>query len=273
MTARQPVRSLVPASSGYQRAPRLEPRLDEAAQCATGDIEPTMDLHVEHRTLQRQAVEKLRNAILAGHFKPGDRLVESKLCAMLGISRASVREALRGLEAERLIEIIPNRGPKIPVMTWERAEQIYQVRALLEGEAAARAAVRASKQDIATLEAACREFVSAARKDDIPGCIETTSDFYATMLHCSANSVIAELLSGLNARINFLRGRSMSLKGRTKFSAREMKAIAAAIKLKDPDRARRAAVRHVEQARLAAKSYYSDHYAAGAEAARPKRAK
>ena len=232
-----------------------------------------MDLHVEHQTLQRQAVEKLRNAILAGYFKPGDRLVESKLCAMLGISRASVREALRGLEAERLIEIIPNRGPKIPVMTWEQTEQIYQVRSLLEGEAAARAATRASRQDIVELEAACRAFVTAAKQDDITGCIKATSDFYGTILRSSANSVIAEILSGLNARINFLRGKSMSLKGRTKFSAREMKAIVAAIKSGDPDRARKAATDHVEQARLAAKSHDADHNSAVTKATRDTRAK
>jgi DNA-binding GntR family transcriptional regulator len=232
-----------------------------------------MDLHVEHQTLQRQAVEKLRNAILAGYFKPGDRLVESKLCAMLGISRASVREALRGLEAERLIEIIPNRGPKIPVMTWEQAEQIYQVRSLLEGEAAARAATRASRQDIVKLEAACRAFVMAAKQDDITGCIKATSDFYRTMLQSSANSVIAEILSGLNARINFLRGKSMSLKGRTKFSAREMKAIVVAIKSGDPNRARKAATDHVEQARLAAKSHDADRNSAVTKATRDTRAK
>lgn len=217
-----------------------------------------MDLHVEHQTLQRQAVEKLRNAILAGHFQPGDRLVEAKLCAMLGISRASLREALRGLEAERLIEIIPNRGPKIPVVSWEQAEQIYQVRALLEGEAAARSASRATKQDIAKLEKACREFASSAHAENMVGCIKATSDFYAAILQSSANAVITEVLSGLNARINFLRGKSMSLKGRTKFSAREMKAILAAIKSGDPDRARKAATDHVEEARLAAKSHYAD---------------
>lgn len=224
------------------------------------DIEAAMDLHVEHQTLQRQAVEKLRTAILAGHFKPGDRLVEAKLCAMLGISRASLREALRGLEAERLIEIIPNRGPRIPVVTWEQAEQIYQVRSLLEGEVAARAAARATKQDVAKLEEACRAFTAAAKQGSMPGCLKATSDFYGTILQCSGNTVVAEILSGLNARINFLRGQSMSLKGRTKFSAREMKAILAAIKSGDSDSARKAAVDHVEQARLAAKSHYADQH-------------
>jgi DNA-binding GntR family transcriptional regulator len=221
-----------------------------------------MDLRVEHQTLQRQAVEKLRNAILAGHFQPGDKLVEVRLCAMLGISRPSLREALRGLEAERLIEIIPNRGPQIPVVSWEQAEQIYQVRSLLEGEAAALSAVRATRDDIAGLEEACSAFNRAASDEDVVGCIAATSDFYRIILRCSGNSIIEQILSGLHARINFLRGKSMSLKGRTRFSLREMKAIVSGIKAKDPALARKAAAAHVEQARLAAKLHYEENASA-----------
>ena len=84
-----------------------------------------MDLRVSPRTVQQETVEKLRVAILAGMFQPGARLVEAELCKMLGISRPSVREALRSLEAQRLVAIVPNRGPQIPIITWEEAEQIY----------------------------------------------------------------------------------------------------------------------------------------------------
>src|SRR5512138_1076944 len=96
-----------------------------------------MDLEVFPRTVRQEAVEKLRAAILAGRFQPGDRLVEADLCKVLGVSRPSLREALRSLEAERLIAIVPNRGPQIPIVSWTEAEEIYHVRALLEGEAAA----------------------------------------------------------------------------------------------------------------------------------------
>ena len=101
-----------------------------------------IDLRVLPKTVQQITVEKLRGAILSGMFKPGERLLEAQLCEMLGVSRPSVREALRSLEAERLVTLVPNKGPHIPIVTWEQATEIYQVRALLESEAAARAAGR-----------------------------------------------------------------------------------------------------------------------------------
>ena len=215
-----------------------------------------MDLRVEPQSLQRRAVEKLRSAILSGHFKPGDRLVEARLCESLGISRASVRESLRALEAERLIEIVPNRGPQIPIITWHQAEQIYQVRALLEGEAAALCAERIDKDGVIKLNKACDSFKLAAENANVEECIKATAEFYKVILSYSDNVIIEEILASLNARINFLRGRSMSMKGRTQFSLREMRAIAQAIKNKTPAAARRAAIDHVEKARMAAKSHY-----------------
>src|SRR5690349_13762377 len=84
-------------------------------------------------TLRLQVEEKLRNAIAAGRFKPGERLVERDLCARLDVSRALIREALRQLEAEGLIVAVPHRGPVVASITVEEARQIYAVRALLEG--------------------------------------------------------------------------------------------------------------------------------------------
>ncbi len=86
-----------------------------------------IDLRVRPNTVQNQTVEKLREAILAGVFKPGDRLVEAQLCSMLGVSRPSVREALRSLAAERLVAFVPNRGTQIPLLPWSEARDIYHV--------------------------------------------------------------------------------------------------------------------------------------------------
>lgn len=218
---------------------------------------PSIDLRVEHQSLQRQAVDKLRQAILAGVFQPGDRLVEARLCDMLGISRASVREALRSLEAERLIEIIPNKGPQIPIITWEQAEQIYEVRSLLEGRAAANCAKRAQPEDIRRLEAAIDAFRVAAEARDMAASIMATSDFYATILRAGGNAVIEQFLNTLHVRVSFLRARSMSLEGRAQVSHDEMAAILVAIRAQDPAAAQKAAERHVDQARRAAKRHYA----------------
>ena len=84
-----------------------------------------MELAVEPKTVLRQAVENMRMAIVEGMFKPGERLVETDLCERLRISRPSLREALRTLEAERLIVIAPNRGPSVAVLLGNRAADLY----------------------------------------------------------------------------------------------------------------------------------------------------
>ncbi|MET0220042.1 MAG: GntR family transcriptional regulator, partial [Tardiphaga sp.] len=163
---------------------------------------------------------------------------------------------LRSLEAERLIEIIPNRGPLVPVLTWEHATEIYHVRALLEGEAACLAARRATGEDLRHMRASLAAFGRAVRAEDAAGEIKSTAEFYGHILRVCGNRVIEQTLSGLLARINFLRGKSMSQRGRARLSLREMKAIYQAIEAKDGAMARAAAIRHVDQAHVAAKAAF-----------------
>jgi DNA-binding GntR family transcriptional regulator len=215
-----------------------------------------MELRVSIQTVRQQAVEKLRAAILAGIFKPGDRLVEADLCARVGVSRPSLREALRSLEAEGLVIIIPNRGPQIPVLTWEQAEEIYQVRALLEGEAAALCARRAAREHHEGMRAALAAFEKAVRNNDGAGRLSSTADFYRIMQQGGGNSLIEDLLQRLMARINFLRAQSMSRAGRAKFSLREMRAIFQAVVRGDSRSARKAAEIHVQNASAAARATF-----------------
>jgi GntR family transcriptional regulator, trigonelline degradation regulator len=217
----------------------------------------THKLRISPKTVQNQIVEKLQDAIIEGTFKPGERLVEAGLCEMLGVSRPSIREALRTLEAKRLVEIIPNRGPQIPVLTWEHATEIYQVRALLEGEASFIAAQRATTDDLKLLRASLAAFDAAMRTHDMSAEIASTAEFYGHLMRICGNRIIEETLSGLLARVNFLRSRSMSQPGRTKFSLREMKAIYQAIAAKDGDAARSAAVKHVENAHMSANAAFN----------------
>jgi len=215
-----------------------------------------LDLRIAPRTVQQEVVEKLRHAILSGYFQPGSRLVESQLCGSLGVSRPSLREALRSLQAERLVEIVPNGGPQIPVLSWRDAEEIYEVRELLEGEAAARCAETIAKVDLEKLAESLDAFRRAFRRNDPIGRINTASDFYAIILRNCGNKIIEQVQGSLLARVNFLRARSMSLPDRGKSSYEEMNAIYVAIKNGDAKKAREAARRHVENARNAAKKAF-----------------
>lgn len=212
-----------------------------------------LDLRVTPRTVQQEVVEKLRFAILSGVFQPGSRLVESQLCGSLGVSRPSLREALRSLQAERLIEIVPNRGPQIPVLSWRDAEEIYEVRELLEGEAAARCATTIKELDLEELSDQLERFRRACRRNDPVERINTATEFYAIILRNCGNKIIEQVEGGLLARVNFLRARSMSLPNRVKDSYEEMNAIYIAIKNHDAEKARKAARRHVVNARNSAK--------------------
>jgi DNA-binding GntR family transcriptional regulator len=173
-----------------------------------------------------------------------------------------VREALRRLEAEKLVTLVPNKGPSVATITWQEAEQIYDVRALLEGEAAALFAARVSDADVVGMKSALDSFDRAAAQDDAAGRLESTRQFYQIMLAGCGNIVIREMLEGLFARINFLRARSMSRQGRAQQSAVEMGRILAAVVRRDPVAARQAAVEHVRAACAAGRKVFKSQKAA-----------
>ena len=207
-----------------------------------------MDLKIKVQTVQSQTVEKLREAIVGGVFKPGQKLVEASLCEQMGVSRSSVREALRQLEAEKLIRSIPNRGPFVADIDLEEALQIYHVRAMLEGEACYLYASRADKKGIQTMRDALDDFDRAVKTGNAVKRLGSTARFNDVILAGCGNRVIAEMLQGLLARINFLRARSMATSGRARYSAVELRQILVAIEARDARSARAAAVAHVGKA-------------------------
>lgn len=218
-----------------------------------------MDLKVPRMTVLEQTVSTLRIAIMEGQFKPGQRLVEADLCQRTGVSRTSIREALRRLEAERLIHFEPNRGPSVATISWESAKDIYAARALLEGEAAALCCNRITKAALAEMNIALNDFRAASTEEDTQGLLNATEEFYSVILRECGNSAIREILEGLMARITFLRARSMSLTGRAKHSAREMKRIMDAIAKGNEELAREVASAHVHAASKSAEKYYTMH--------------
>lgn len=216
-----------------------------------------MDLKVAPVTVQSQVVEKLREAIFTGLFEPGVKLSEPVLCRELAVSRTSVREALRSLAAEKLVTIIPNRGPSVTEISWAEAESIYDVRAMLEGEAIALLAGRVLPADLQQMETALQSFARAAAAGDAERRLTSTARFYAVVLGQCGNLVLAELAQGLAARISLLRSRSMSVPHRAAESLREMQAMLAALAAGDADAARAAARAHVQAARTAARVVFA----------------
>src|SRR6202048_2452670 len=115
---------------------------------------PKRRLGEEHSPLHNRVVMELRQAILSGRLKPGERLIEGRLADELGVSRNPVREAIRALASEGLIEVTARRGAAVATMTEHEARETIELRALLEGQNARLAARRQDKEIIKRIETA-----------------------------------------------------------------------------------------------------------------------
>lgn len=202
--------------------------------------------------LRHQAEDTLRTAILSGRYAPGERLKERELVELLGVSRTLLREALRQIEAEGLIEIVPHRGPIIAVLSYEEAEEIYEARGVLEAQVCIGFAMRASSIQVGQLEAAFEKLAAAARQGDIAGTLAWSDTFYDTIAAGSGNRVLGSMLKQLHNRIVLLRRTSLSESGRLPETLHELTAIADALKARDEAAAGKAALHHVRQASRAA---------------------
>src|SRR5689334_11803224 len=151
-------------------------------------------------TLRQQVLDVLRNAILESRFKPGDRLIERELCELTGVSRTSVREALRHLESEGLVRNIPNKGPTVATVGLDEAQQIYEMREALEGQAGRLFAQRAPASAVSRLIEANERLELAFKSADIQKIVGETTHFYDVFLEGCGNDLIRDAIRSLNAR-------------------------------------------------------------------------
>ncbi|MGH3003467.1 MAG: GntR family transcriptional regulator, partial [Gaiellaceae bacterium] len=128
--------------------------------------------------LREQVLDLLRREIVELRFQPGQRLVERELIERLGVSRTTIREALRELAAEGLVTSIPQKGSIVAVPSSKEAAEVYEVRALLEGAAARQFTERATEVHLASLRGAFAAVELAARADDPKALLTAKDQFY-----------------------------------------------------------------------------------------------
>lgn len=208
------------------------------------------DLNVSRQsTSLRFLVEnRLRTAISNGTFKPGQRLIERELCEQTGVGRTSIREALRQLEAEGLVTTVPHRGPIVSTITAEEAEQLYELRALLEGFAGRTCARMRDPAILARLRKQYEQMVAVARQEDRSDLLAAKTEFYAAMLEGCGNAFVQRFLNMLLNRVTLLRMTSMTQKNRIGHSLKEIEAILLAIEAGDENAAEQACILHIRNA-------------------------
>jgi len=197
-------------------------------------------------SLRDRVADQLRASIVEGVLKPGARLVERELCEQMGVSRPSVREAMRQLENEGLITNVPNRGPIVVVVSAKAAAEIYEVRSALEGLAARLFARNASQKAMAEIKQCCDMLIETPKDAPASEYLALKDRFYAILLEGADNEVLSHLSGMALRRFYQLRNLSVAKTGRAEESRKEIKKLVDALLLRDGDAAERACVEHIQ---------------------------
>lgn len=212
------------------------------------DSASSLRIDREHQSLTHKVCDALRNAILAGEFEPGQRLIERMLCDLTGVSRTAIREALRTLEAEGLVVNIPNHGPTVATISRDQAEQIYTVRSLLEVKAVELFFARMQDHDLDALERALLGMEAAFADGDFARVHEEKKNFYDIIIGRCGNQIIEQMLKQLYAKMAILRHMTMAQTNRTVDAIAEMRDIYEALRSGSAKATRAASVRHLNAA-------------------------
>jgi DNA-binding GntR family transcriptional regulator len=191
--------------------------------------------------------EAIRRAIKEGHYAPGHRLVEDELRAAFGTSRGPIREALRRLEAEGLVEIAAHRGASVRRMTREEARDVFRARAILEGGAARFAAERIGEPGSRELLLErLEESDRYASGGDGFGYAEANERFHAAVVQISRNRTMQALVSQVHVQVYAVLYVQFMSAERMAISSEQHREIATAILDGDGDRAETAMRAHIQ---------------------------
>ncbi len=201
------------------------------------------------RNASAVATELIRQAILDGRLAPGQRLKEEELARELGISRTPVREALLVLQAEGLVDAAPNRGAAVRVHTAEDLDDLYQLRALLEGHAARRAAMRIDDEVVAALWASCERFEAVAKEGEVADLVRENLFFHNTVLETAGSTRLAAMVRKVIELPLVYRSYIWYSPDQRLISVHYHRQIARALEARDAERAELLMKEHVFEAR------------------------
>ncbi|MEJ2698611.1 MAG: GntR family transcriptional regulator [Desulfuromonadales bacterium] len=189
-----------------------------------------------HQTLREKILETIREAILKGTLKAGEKVAEPELAERFGISRTPIREAFRQLESEGYLTVIPRKGAVVSSLSERDVEEFYAIKSILEGYAARIAAERLTERDLERLQSINERLDQLAREGDIKTFFRVHNEFHELFIKASGNEKLIELIGQLMMKFNRLRMASLSLPGRMQISVQEHRKIIEAFADHDGER-------------------------------------
>ncbi|MDA1333173.1 MAG: GntR family transcriptional regulator [Bacteroidetes bacterium] len=196
--------------------------------------------------LRQEVGKELKSDLANLVFSPGTRLVERELCDRYNVSRTIIREVLRELESEGLVENIPNIGPVVAILSPDEAVQIYEIRGILAGLATRKFVEMATPRDISKVLLIFDRIRKAADKDDVAAMLQCVSDFHDSILDTIKNEPLRTMLDRIHTRVAILRVTTLSSPGRLPNTVAELLKVFEAIEAGNAKDAERAFIDHIE---------------------------
>ena len=205
-----------------------------------------LSVGLDHRSLGQTITERLRDQILLNQLKPGERLIADDLALTFGVSRSMIREALLLLATEGFINIIPRKGTFVTQMSAKQANDLFEVRLLLEGQVASLAAERRTDENLRDLRETADRGLAAALAGNVDQLPALNTRFHNLLADTADNDYLTETLSRLSNIIQWVYSRRII--ERSTDSWKEHLRIVDAIEQMDPVAAKAAAHDHITRA-------------------------
>lgn len=184
-------------------------------------------------TLRERIVDFIKDSIVTGRLKPGERVPEQEIAASFGISRTPIREAFRQLESEGFITVVPRKGAVVSPITDKDVSEFYEIKGLLEGYAARTACGKLSDKDIERLETLNAKMEKCAERSDVKNFFRLDNQFHDAFLTSCGNEKLCATVHHLVRQFERFRITALSLPGRMSDSVRQHKDIIEAFRQKD----------------------------------------
>lgn len=201
-----------------------------------------------YKPLREIVFETLREAIINATLKPGERLMEIQLAEEMGVSRTPVREAIRKLELEGFVVMVPRKGAYVAGISMKDIADVFEIRAAMEGLAAGLAAERITEEELEQLERILVKVGECVNNNDLEQLIEVDTEFHDTLFKASRNERLVQIVSNLREQIQRFRTASLSTPGRMQFALQEHKNIVEAVSDRNVELAQTLAREHIENA-------------------------
>lgn len=193
----------------------------------------------------------LRQAILTGELKPGERLMEIHLANMLGVSRTPIREAIRKLELEGLVTMIPRRGAEVAQITEKSMSDVLEVRRAMDALCAELACERITEEDLERLKEACGQFEQATGTKDVKKIAQADVELHDIILQATGNSRLIQLVNNLSEQMYRYRFEYIKDISQHERLVEEHRMIYESLVNRDRERAAEAARTHIDNQRKA----------------------